>query len=167
MFHAAGQPNAIADNLNGEEPILGLACVHAIQKIDFSGGRPLTQTRARMTIQEEDNIVWLQCFIDGLPVLRMPPVGVEAAVAHQDRRPSCLANMLCQIPPQECQRSLGIMPDRIVFDLRMLSVGRIDAELHKMNVVPIPRIVQPVFGKGGEPSFLLPQQISFSVAPEN
>ena len=138
-----------------------MAIVDAIPLLGLSLRRPGAHARAGVAIDVEDDVVGLGGVVSGLPVLLVPPVGVETTMAHQHDGPTGGPDVFGQVLLEEGQRGLRVVPDGVVFNGRMLDVGGIKAELDEVDVIPIPRGVQSIGREIRDEALLFAELVSF------
>ena len=106
-LHSVRRAQPVAAELNDEEAVLRLTVVDAGPGLLFACGGPVAHARAAVAVEVQHDVVVLHGVVQVLPIGRRPPVGIEAAVAHQDDGAATGGDVLGQIGLQEGQRPWG------------------------------------------------------------
>ena len=65
-----------------------------------------------------------------------------------------------EVLPQESERGLRVVPDPVVLDGGVLGIGGIEAELHEVDIIPVPGRVQAVGGHVHDRALLLAEPVA-------
>ena len=101
-----------------------------------------------VAVDQARDPVGLDDFAKALFCLRRPPFRHAAdprEMLEDDDRTPAVSDMFCEVVAEELERTRGIVL-RAVHAFHIERTGAAEeVELHEMQVVPIPRIVEPIF----------------------
>ena len=107
-----------------------------------------------VAVDQARDPVGLDDFAKALFCLRRPPFRHAAdprEMLEDDDRTPAVSDMFCEVVAEELERTRGIVL-RAVHAFHIERTGAAEeVELHEMQVVPIPRIVEPIFRDGLQP----------------